>query len=232
MIVLSDVSKTLWDAGGQRVVLDHASAVFGAGERIGILAGPGAEKAVLARMLCGVEPPCSGVIAPQGRVSWPLGSVGAFHPDLGVAQNVLSLAQLAGENGEEMLAFVEGWPGLAALVSREMASISPAERAQIGLACSMSVACDTYVADELAGVPTGAQASAVEARMLQRLEGNALILISQNSNLIRKWCDRFFVFIRGGLWPVYDVSLAVEILRQASTDMVARTKKEVAHEAI
>ncbi|MFT6605964.1 MAG: capsular polysaccharide transport system ATP-binding protein [Halocynthiibacter sp.] len=216
MIILSNVRKSVSVAGKKRVILERANAVFGAGERIGVLAAPGAGKSTLAGLLCANERPDSGVIEVRGRISWPLGYGGALHQDLSVAQNVFLLAQLAGENCEEMLAFVESWPGISELLSRPVSAVSSAQRVQIALACSLAPRCDVYVADELLGLSAGRNNEAIEARLSQRLQHAGLILISQNPRQIEQWCDRIFVLVNGMLSPVCDVELAMEVLRQGS----------------
>ncbi|MGH1330642.1 MAG: ATP-binding cassette domain-containing protein [Paracoccaceae bacterium] len=213
MIVLSDVCKSRRLQGAPGMVLDHVDAVFGAGERVGILAQTGVEKSILARLLCGVERPDSGAIDHRCKTSWPLGNTDAFAPELSVAQNVAMIAQLSGAAPQEMLAFVAGWPGLGGALSQKFGAFAPPQRAQIGLACSLAPRCDIYIADEMIGALAGPQSDAVEARISARLQGAGLILVSHNPRQIQHWCNRFFVFVSSKLFSVSDVGLAVEILR-------------------
>ena len=206
MITLIDASRRGFDADGPQDILAPTSLVIGAGERVGILAARGSGKSVIARLLCGIDQPDSGAVLRRGRLSWPLGSAGALHPDLTVAENIGIIARLTGEDPVSLTALCELLGSLTPILHRPMKTVSPAQRAAVAWCLAAGVTCDTYIADDTIGFGLDRQRDLSEAFLLQRLETAGLVFLSSNPQQIARFCQRFHVLIAGQLIPCPDLA--------------------------
>lgn len=208
MITLVDVTR----AHPSSVILMRARASFGRRERVGILAAAGSGKSTIARMLSGIEAPDSGAVLRHGRVSWPMGFAGAFHPDLTAATNIALIAEMIDRDPGQTLAFCDLFGGFAGL-DRPMKTFSPIERATLGFALSLSVPCDTYIADEVIGVGDDIMRRKCDAMLDRRLATAGLVFLSRNPGQIRKYCQTFYVLIGGKLIRCPDIDTAATALK-------------------
>lgn len=81
--------------------------MFPIGKRIGILGGNGAGKPTLIRMIAGIGSPTTGWVRRRGRVFFPLGFGGTFHPKLSGRENVVFLARLYGADERAVVRCVQ-----------------------------------------------------------------------------------------------------------------------------
>ena len=82
MIRLNRVTKRYRTQHGHKTVLDDVSLDFPVGASVGILGLNGAGKTTLIRIIGGAEPPDSGRVECNQRISWPLGYSGGFQGTL------------------------------------------------------------------------------------------------------------------------------------------------------
>ena len=218
MITLVNVTRV----HHQTVILAQAQACFRPHERVGILAAAGSGKSTFARLLSGIEVPDSGAILRQGRASWPMGFAGAFHPDLTAAANITLIADMIGQDPGRTLAFCDRFGGFAGL-DRPMKTFSPVERATLGFTLSLSVPCDTYIADEVIGVGDDLMRRRCDAMLDRRLASAGLIFLSRNPAQIRKYCQTFYVLIGGKLIRCPDIdtaAIALKLSHQPEAELV------------
>jgi capsular polysaccharide transport system ATP-binding protein len=223
MITLIDASRRGMDAEGPRDILAPTSLIIGDGERVGILATRGSGKSVIARLLCGIDQPDTGEVVRQGRLSWPLGSAGALHPDLTVAENIGIIARLTGEDPLTLTALSETLGGLGPILFHPMKTISPANRAAVAWCVAAGVTCDTYIADDTIGFGLDRQRDLSEAFLLQRLETAGLVFLSSNPQQIARFCQRHFVLIAGQLIPCPDLQAGQAALAAAHSPALAES---------
>ncbi|HGG63521.1 MAG TPA: ATP-binding cassette domain-containing protein, partial [Rhodobacteraceae bacterium] len=107
MIALQNLSKTFVAQGVHKVVANDISFTFPDREAVGLLGRNGAGKSSLLQMIAGVIDPDAGEIISDGRISWPVGFQGSFHPDLSGAENARFVARLYGVDTRGMEAFVQ-----------------------------------------------------------------------------------------------------------------------------
>ncbi len=225
MIALRDV--VIWPRDAARPILYRASAVFGDRQRVGILAPATSGKTTIARFLCGTERPASGSILSTGRVSWPLGLAGMFHPELTAAANLHHLARTIGEDPKRLIAFCQNFAALERPLFQRMKSFSPAERARLAYAASLAIRCDTYIADETITVGDSETRARSEALLRRRLNHAGLVFLSRNARQLEAWCDRILLLTDGMLLPFPSAKAA-----QAACDLAAErreNRKDPAH---
>ena len=106
MILLENLSKVFVLEGHRRVVLDDVTVVFPTRVSVGLLGRNGAGKSTLLSMIAGSTMPTSGRILSDGRISFPVGFAGSFHPDMTGAQNVRFVARIYGVDTDELIDYV------------------------------------------------------------------------------------------------------------------------------
>jgi len=107
MIRLNGVTKGFHMGGVTKMVARDATIDLPKGKSIALLGRNGAGKSTLMSMLAGEIRPDQGEILINGSISWPVGFMGSFHPDLTGAQNMRFLARVYGVDTDELAAFVE-----------------------------------------------------------------------------------------------------------------------------
>ena len=235
MIALQDVTRLQRTDNGNLVLLSNATEQFKRNERVGILAAPGTGKSSIARMLAGVEKPDSGRIFRQGKVSWPIGFAGGFHPELSAAENITYLSNLVGQDPIEAISFCIEFAGFADSIRQKLKTFSPGQRAAIAYSFSLSVACDMYIADEVIGIGDPEMRLRCRAMLDRRLEKAGLVFLSKNPTQLKNRCTRFFVLIDSKLVPCEDMDVGVAALalakkRNPIQPLTAETRIEASHE--
>lgn len=229
MIQLIDVTHFHAAPDDPNILFGNISAIFRSKERVGILAGQGAGKTSLARILAGVEKPDKGVVRHRGRISWPLGFSGWLHMDLSGAENAAIVARLMGECPSRVIAFCRSFSYLDENMNRIVGVYSPAAKAQLGFALSMAFQCDYYIADEKIGAGDTAFRERSNAMLNQRLADAGLIFLSRNFSQLEKFCDRFLVLINSQLVEVDSAQLAEDIL-QLDQESRVRSNQEMTND--
>ena len=100
---LIDVHKSYPIRGGRRVILRGAYGRIARGEKVGILGRNGSGKSTLVRILGGVEALSSGRIRNSMTLSWPIGMMAGFQPQLSGADNARFIARIYGRNTESVV---------------------------------------------------------------------------------------------------------------------------------
>ncbi len=230
MITVLDASWVVPTQRGPLVLLNNASDQFRRDEKVGILAPAGSGKSSLARMLCKIEPPDQGQVIHEGRVSWPIGFAGFFHPDLTAVQNLEIIAGAVGHDPYDMVGFCSEFSGLHKALHDPMKTYSPAMRLALAWSATMAVPFDMFVADEVIGFGDPAKREECEALLEQRLQSAGLVFLSKNPAQLEKACTSFRVLIDGVLVPCPNMADAKEMLEIRETsglDYSASHEQEV-----
>jgi capsular polysaccharide transport system ATP-binding protein len=209
MIVLDQVSKTYRERGRQHVVLDRISAVFPDGMSIGLLGANGAGKSTLLNILAGGVRPSTGQVRATGRVSYPIGFAGAFHPDLSGAQNARFVARLYGIDTQDLIAFVDDFTELGAQLHMPVGTYSAGMKARLSFAIAMGIPFDTYLMDEVTSVGDGAFRKKSIAVFEARRATAGAIVVSHSTPMIRRICTCGAVLDQGRLTFHNDIETAL-----------------------
>jgi capsular polysaccharide transport system ATP-binding protein len=199
MIEMIDVCKSYRTIGGRQIILKDVNALFATGRRVGILGANGAGKSTLIRLLAGVEPLNSGRISRQGRISFPLGFSGTFHPKLSGRENVLFLARIYGADVRRVLDFVGDFSELGDYLNMPVETYSSGMRARLAFAACLAIDFDVFLIDELIAVGDARFQARCRAAFEDKLLSADVIMVTHSLSTIRAYCDCAAVLGNGQL---------------------------------
>ncbi|MGB4828199.1 MAG: ABC transporter ATP-binding protein [Paracoccaceae bacterium] len=205
MIRFVNLTKTYRLEGVVKTVLDNVTMKLPSGKSIGLLGRNGAGKSTLLRMVAGSQMPTSGHIAIDGSVSWPVGFAGSFHNDLSGAQNVRFVARVYGVDTDELMAFTEDFAELGAHFHLPVRTYSSGMRSRLAFACSMGIAFDTYLVDEVTAVGDAIFRKKSHDLFLDRVATAGAIVVNHSMAMIRELCTSAMVLEKGRLRYFEDV---------------------------
>jgi capsular polysaccharide transport system ATP-binding protein len=209
MIELEHVTKTFRLQGAVKIIMNDVSMTFPRGRSVGLLGRNGSGKSTLLRMIAGASDPDSGRIHRLGRLSWPLGFSGGFHPSLTGAQNARFVARIYGIDTDDMIAKVEDFAELGPFLHERVETYSSGMKARLAFGVSMAVDFDVYLVDEITAVGD----SAFRRKCLQAFEDKRakadVIMVSHSPGMIREYCDSGVVLEHGTLAYFADIDDAL-----------------------
>ncbi len=216
MITLSNVTRYYMNDSDPEIILNNVSIRFGRMERVGILALAGSGKSTITRLISGVERPDIGHIRRVCDVSFPIGSTAGFHDGLTGKENIRHLARLTRRDIGETIDYCESFADIGKNFKRPVGQYSPAMRARLGFAFSMSVEYDTYLSDGIISAGDHLFRDKCEAALHERLTRSGLILLSRHARTLNRFCNRFLALHEGQLVPCDSAEEAQDLLDYAS----------------
>lgn len=214
MIELESVTKAYGTRHGIHVVLNDISAVFPSGESVGILGRNGAGKSTLMRVLGGAEAPDGGKVRRHGRISWPIGFAGGFHPSLSGEENCRFLARIYDADIDDVVAATEEFAELGEYFYNPIKTYSSGMRARLAFGVSMAIDFETYLVDEVTAVGDARFKKKSEDAFAARRGRSSIIIVSHQMSTIRQFADRCAV-LEGGRLQMYDTLEEAERAYQA-----------------
>lgn len=210
MIVLDNLTKTFVMRGIRKTVLNQVSAVFPTGVSVGLLGRNGAGKSTLLSLIAGTADVTDGQILTDGRISFPVGFAGSFHPDMTGAQNTRFVARIYNVDTEALMDFVRDFAELGGHFHLPIRSYSSGMRSRLAFGVSMGLEFDTYLIDEITAVGDAAFRRKSEAVFLDRMERSGAVFVSHSIGMVREMCTAGAVLERGRLRYYDDVAEAIE----------------------
>ena len=153
--------------------------------------------------------PSTGQVRTTGRVSYPIGFAGAFHPDLSGAQNARFVARLYGIDTQDLIAFVDDFTELGAQLHMPVGTYSAGMKARLSFAIAMGIPFDTYLMDEVTSVGDGAFRKKSIAVFEARRATAGAIVVSHSTPMIRRICTSGAVLDQGRLTFHNDIETAL-----------------------
>lgn len=215
MITLFNITRYHMRGNDINIILNDVSAKFSTKSRIGILAQSGNGKSTLIRIISGTERPNAGTIDRSAKLSFLIGTTAGFHPGLSGAENITHLARLLHLNIYETLDYCESFADIGSYFKQPVSSYSPALKARLGFALSMSVEYDTYISDGIISAGDNIFRDKCEAALQNRLERSGLILASRHKHTLNKFCDEFYALHEGRLIKCASAEEAQDLLDYA-----------------
>ncbi|HSF95828.1 MAG TPA: ABC transporter ATP-binding protein [Thermohalobaculum sp.] len=202
MIRLEGVSKSFRCDGVTRHILHDVS--FALPDRnIAILGRNGAGKSTLMRLIAGTLRPDRGRVLRAGRVSWPMGFSGSFHPALTGGQNVRFVGRVYGRDTGDLEEFVKGFADIGAYYHLPVSTYSSGMKARLAFAVSMGVDFDVYLVDEVIGVGDTAFRRKCQQAFRERTSRARVLMISHSPATLRQFCDSGLL-LEGGRLSFFD----------------------------
>lgn len=211
MIELVNLRKKYLLNGHVKTVADGIFGVFPKGRSVALLGRNGAGKSTLLRMISGTERPTSGIINIEGRVSWPVGFAGSFHPDLTGEQNARFVARIYGVDTDELVAFVEDFAELEQHFHLPFRTYSSGMRSRLAFGVSMAVPFDVYLVDEVTSVGDALFREKSKRVFADRLSNSGAIVVSHSLGMVRDLCDAGAVLDQGRLTIFDNVEDAIYV---------------------
>ncbi|MBV9860309.1 MAG: ABC transporter ATP-binding protein [Alphaproteobacteria bacterium] len=209
MIRLEKVSKAYKTPGGSRVVLNQASVTIPSGRNTGILGLNGAGKSTMLRLLAGCELPDSGRIMRTGRVSFPLGFEGGFHPRLTGRQNVAFISRVYGKKPRKIFDFVAEFSELGEYLLMPVGTYSSGMRAKLAFGVCLAIGFDLYLIDEITEVGDARFREKCASYFAEYALNSDIILVSHSTSSIRQHCDFGILLHQGALTLFDDIEEAI-----------------------
>jgi capsular polysaccharide transport system ATP-binding protein len=162
------------------------------------------------RLLSGVEMPDEGRVRRTGRVSFPLGFSGTFHPDLNGIENVRFLARVHQTDEDDAIDFVRAFAELDDYLYMPVATYSSGMRARLAFGACLALDFDTYLIDEVTAVGDARFRQRCLAAFGERMERSEVVMVSHDLEAMRAYCDAGAVLRRGALtmYPTVNEAIA------------------------
>ena len=208
---VSRLGKEIRSSIGVRRILDDISFAVGPGEKIAILGGNGAGKSTLLRIIGGVDSETSGEIHRGLFLSWPLGFTGGMGLEMTGVDNVRFIARLYGAQVEEMVAFVDDFAELGRQLFLPVKYYSSGMQMRLAFAMTLAINFECFLIDEVLAVGDHRfHQKCYDALFLAR-QNSAMIMISHDTSIIRKYCNQALVLKNGRGRVFSDVDFAIKI---------------------
>lgn len=190
---LVDVHKSYPIRGGRKMILRGVHGRIARGEKVGILGRNGSGKSTLVRILGGVEAPSKGLVRRSMTISWPIGMMAGFQPQLSGADNARFIARIYGRDIDRITDFVTDFAELDEYIRMPLMTYSSGMRSRLALAVSLAIDFDCYLVDEALAVGDTRFGRA----FAEKIERSGLILVSHSPALVRRLCTRAAVLDQG-----------------------------------
>jgi capsular polysaccharide transport system ATP-binding protein len=214
MISFDNVTKVYRTHQGEKAVLRNVTCAFPQGRNVGILGPNGAGKSTLLRLISGSEGQDRGRISRAGRISFPLGFTGTFHPNLSGRQNAKFVARIYGEGVERVVAFVEDFSELGAYLDMPIMTYSAGMSAKLAFAVSLAIDFDVYLIDEVTEVGDARFRKKCAQVFAERMAWSDIIMVSHNSATVKAYCDMGAILNAGRIEFFDSIDRAMSQYRQ------------------
>lgn len=223
MILLDRVSITVAVHGHrtsvytpQRSVLSFASLTIPSDRRIALF-GQAPECRMLTNLLSGLSVPASGLVIRKAKVSFPVGYLGSFNPDLPVRHNVAHVARLYDTDAEKMVKFIEQVGRLGKAFDKPYGELPLVMKARLGYIIAYTIPFDLYMLSD-GGVRAALNPRDIlHALFRERLRTSGMIISTRNPNIALEYCDMAMI-LKDGKLSLYDsVEQALSALHSPRT---------------
>lgn len=221
MISLHNVTKRILLHGKDREVLSGVSLTIPTDRRIALLKPNEHDKLVFLHLLAGIILPTRGRIVRKARVSFPVGYLGGFSPELSVRHNIMHVARLYRVNAAELLAFVEQVGEFSMLLDQRFQHLPGPLKNQLGLIIAYGIPFDVYLLPRERGRAKGNPADFQQTAMAlheMRARTCGMIVVVNNPNLARNQYDGALILHRGRLHYFDDMEAALSLLSKLPPD--------------
>jgi capsular polysaccharide transport system ATP-binding protein len=151
-------------------------------------------------MVGGAVRPDTGRVLRTGRVSWPLGFSGGFHPALTGRQNARFIARVYGADTDKLVDFVEDFAELGQFLDMPFDTYSTGMRARLAFGVSMATDFDCYLVDEITAVGDAIFRKKCLSFFKEKTQSAQIMMVSHSEQTLREYCDCALLLEDGHAW--------------------------------
>jgi len=210
-VAVTDLVKEVHTSLGRRRVLDGISFQVGLGEKIAVLGGNGAGKSTLLRIIGGVDPTTSGEVHRGLFMSWPLGFAGGMGHEMTGVDNVRFIARLYGAPVKDMIAYVDDFAELGQQLFLPVKYYSSGMQMRLAFAMTLAINFECFLIDEVMAVGDHRFHQKCYDALFVARKDCAMIMISHDTNIIRRYCNKALVLKNGRGRVFSDLDFAIKI---------------------
>jgi capsular polysaccharide transport system ATP-binding protein len=210
-IRIENIVKEYHTPIGVRRVLDGLSFSVGVGEKLAVLGRNGSGKSTLVKLIGGVEQPTAGEIHKGLSMSWPLAFAGGLEGNMSGVDNVRFIARLYDQPLQDMIAFVDDFAELGRQLYIPVRNYSSGMRMRLAFALTLAIDFECFLIDEVLSVGDQRFHRKCYDALFNQRKHSAMILVSHDTAIITKFCDKALVLKHGRSRLFDDVEFAVSI---------------------
>jgi ABC-2 type transport system ATP-binding protein/lipopolysaccharide transport system ATP-binding protein len=194
------------DDAGHRIrvrALEGVTLTFQHGDRVALIGANGAGKSTLLRVLAGVYEPMRGIVQSEGRVA-PLFDIGlGLDPESTGYENIILRGLLLGMSRREISArskAIAAFTELDDYLAMPLRTYSTGMILRLAFSVSTHVGAEILLMDEWIGAGDAAFTEKAQRRLLELVEGAAiLVLASHSENIVRRTCNKAVLLRQGAV---------------------------------
>jgi ABC-2 type transport system ATP-binding protein len=184
------------------------------GEFLGIIGRNGSGKSTLLKILAGIYVPNKGSVKIHGRIS-PFLELGiGFNPELSGRDNIYLNGTVLGltkkqidEKFDSIVAFSE----LERFIDQKLKNYSSGMSVRLAFSVAIHANRDILLMDEVLAVgDSNFQLKCINEFMSYREQGKTVILVTHDTEVIEKYCDRAMLLREGEIQKIGDIKKVVE----------------------
>lgn len=198
MIHFDSVSKYYPTRFGPKYVFRDINLVIPDDRDVAIIGANGAGKSTLMRLLGGIDFPSNGKIKTDRFISWPLALSSGLQGSLTGRENVRFICRIHGlEADRDTEEYVKEFSELGDNFELPVGGYSSGMKSKYSFAVSMGFDFDTYLMDEIMSVGDAGFRKKCESAISNKRENANIILVSHNTDLLRRQCNAAILLAYG-----------------------------------
>lgn len=198
--------------------LDDVTVRVYPGECVGLLGHNGSGKSTLLKVMSGILKAQKGAVHSVGRLTSLIELGAGFDPDLPAVDNIMLSCTLMGIHPKETkprVAEILKFAELEDFQTFPLKNYSSGMYARLGFACATVIDPDIVLIDEVIGVGDEAFQLKCHERLNQlRAKGKAIILVTHDTNAVRKFCSRVYCLHHGKVMFDGDTERGIQKYRE------------------
>lgn len=191
------------------------------GEVLGIIGENGSGKSTLLKIMAGVFPPDSGIIAASGSVSLLAGVGVGFHKELTGRENAYLYGALMGRTTAQIDNLIEQIQSFAELghhFDRPLRTYSSGMKSRLGISVATEFKPELLLIDEVLGVGDASFRKKSEQRVKDMIsQSGTVVMVSHSLAMLKKICNRIIVMNEGSIVYEGDVEEGIDFYSSEKT---------------